>query len=307
MNRIEPDIYDESALLDRLTEGVRRQDRSTVFLVGSPITAPIGGTTDGVPGVDGVIEIIREEFLNATQCEELQQALAGANNRYQAAFSFLLGRRGQQAVNDVIKRAVWMARKRTDFSGANFAYSGSSRTADESCRALETDYDGWLLPPAVDSLGKLLSHYPERFGEAVLTTNFDPLIEVSIGRLGGHFFRTVLHGDGNLAQTAGNGCHVIHLHGYWYGADTLHTPRQLTQARPRLKASLSSLVREKTLVVCGYGGWDDTFTEALMGLVLDDSAFPEIVWCLRSRANILGTDLLSKLAPGSVLCADNSF
>jgi hypothetical protein len=147
------------------------------------------------------------------------------------------------------------------------AYSPSADTLDDSCRALDSDYEGWILTPAVEALGHLIAWYPDRFGRAALTTNFDPLLEVAIMKSGGHHFRTVLHRDGNLGQTEGTGCHVIHLHGYWYGADTLHTPRQLNQSRPRLKASLSSLVKAKTIVISGYGGWDDTFTEALMEIV----------------------------------------
>jgi tetratricopeptide (TPR) repeat protein len=115
---------------------------------------------------------------------------------------------------------------------------------------------------------------------------------------GGHFFRTVLHRDGNLAQTEGNGCHIIHLHGYWYGSDTLHTPRQLNQERPRLKASLSSLAKSRVLVVVGYGGWDDIFTNALMEVVLDDNAFPEIIWTFNSSTPTPSEGLLQKLAPG---------
>lgn len=131
----------------------------------------------------------------------------------------------------------------------------------------------------------------------MLTTNFDPLLEVSIRRAAGHYFRTTLHSDGNLSQTEGTGCHVIHLHGYWYGSDTLHTSRQLGQARPRLRASLSALLRDKLVIVCGYGGWDDIFTEALVDVVRDDTAYPEILWTLYSPPAL--NDALSKrLAPG---------
>lgn len=295
MNVENLDLYDKSALIDRLTTGVQRQRRPVVFLVGSPLTAPQADSLGGVPGVDGVVQLIREEFPDHAQQLDFDGALKEASNRYQAAFTYLLGRRGQQAANEVIKRAVWRARKPLD---GTKSYLPSASTSDDACRALDTDHDGWVLPPAAEALGRIVTFYPDYFGRAVLTTNFDPLIEVAIGKLGGSYFRTVLHGDGNLGQTEGSGCHIIHLHGYWYGADTLHTPRQLMQPRPRLKASLSSLVREKTLVVCGYGGWNDTFTEALMSLVLDDSAYPDIIWCLRSGLESLNKELLVKMAPG---------
>jgi hypothetical protein len=200
---------------------VQRAAKPVVFLVGSPITAPVGNDDPGVPGVEGVIALIRQEFSDPEQLVELEKALKGAANRYQAAFAFLLGRRGQQAANQIIKRAVWKARKPVSESDLAASYSPSASTTDESCKLLDSDYDGWLLTAAAESLGRLVALYPDRFGKEVLTTNFDPLIEVAIGKSGGHFFRTVLHRDGNLGQTAGTGCHVIHLHGYWYGADTL--------------------------------------------------------------------------------------
>jgi tetratricopeptide (TPR) repeat protein len=88
------------------------------------------------------------------------------------------------------------------------------------------------------------------------------------------------------------------LHGYWYGSDTLHTPRQLNQPRPRLKASLASLIKGVTLIVSGYGGWDDTFAEALMEVVLDDAAYPEIIWTFNAEQPEPAHALLERLGPG---------
>jgi len=122
---------------------------------------------------------------------------------------------------------------------------------------LEADLSGWHLNPGTEALGKLVAQFPNHFGKTLLTTNFDPLLEVAIQRVGGLFYKTVLHSDGNLGQTEASGCHVVHLHGFWLGTDTLHTARQLGQPRPHLKDSLRSLLRNKLVVVCAYGGWDD--------------------------------------------------
>ena len=149
-----------------------------------------------------------------------------------------------------------------------------------------------------EALGKLIASYPEHFGRSILTTNFDPLLEVSIRRAGGSYFRTMLHSDGNLAQTEGIGCHVVHLHGYWYGSDTLHTPRQLTHPRPRLRGSLSALLRNKLVVACAYGGWDDVFTSTLVEVVNDDSAYPEVIWTFYPETPPIDATLSKRLAPG---------
>jgi len=162
---------------------------------------------------------------------------------------------------------------------------------------MELDASGWSLSPGTEHLAKLATSYPEYFGRTILTTNFDPLLEVAIQRSGGHYFRTNLHADGNLS-TEGMGCHIIHLHGYWRGSDTLHTGRQLGQPRPRLKASLASLLRNKLIVVTAYGGWDDTFTEALMDVVSDETAYPEIIWTFYNPDLTKQESLLQRIEPG---------
>lgn len=91
---------------------------------------------------------------------------------------------------------------------------------------------------------------------------------------------------------------MVHLHGYWWGTDTLHTNRQLTQERPRLAASLSDLLRQKLLVACGYGGWDDVFTRTLFDIVRDDSAAAEVLWLFHGQRPTIIPSLASHLKAG---------
>ena len=284
--------YGEAALLDRLSRGLKKHSQEAIFLVGAPLSAPVKSGAPGVPGVDGVIDLIRTEFDDdPAQLLTLNQALDSAGvKRYQVAFQFLQGHRGQQTANEIVRKAVVAAR----VPGSGFVTPGG----DEACRFLESDTQGWVLNPGTEHLGKLATSYPNRFGRSILTTNFDPLIEVAIRHAGGNHYRTILHSDGNLSQTEATGCHVIHLHGYWYGSDTLHTSRQLAQPRPRLRGSLSSLLRNKLVVVCGYGGWDDAFTEALMDMVRDDTAYPEIIWTFHPDSPTLAELLSLRLGPG---------
>lgn len=288
--------YDRTALIERLSTGLKRHRQEVVFLVGAPLSAPLQPGGPGVPGVEGIIDLIRDEFAGEpAQLSVLDEELKDAGaKRYQIAFVFLQGRRGQQAANEIVRTAVRAARApEAVYVGSNFDYG-----PDEACRLMDTDLGGWALSPGTESLGRLAAAYPGIFGRSILTTNFDPLIEVAIRRSGGQYFRTTLHADGNLAQTEGSGCHVIHLHGYWYGSDTLHTPRQLGQARPRLKASLASLLRDKLVVVCAYSGWDDAFTDAMMEVVRDDAARPEVIWTFLSPEPGLDDSLSSRLGPG---------
>jgi LmbE family N-acetylglucosaminyl deacetylase len=112
----------------------------------------------------------------------------------------------------------------------------------------------------------------------VLTSNFDPLITVSVHRAGGRAFTTALHSDGGFAAIDGQGTLVVHFHGDWFRSDTLHTPAQLGQDRPRLAASLAQLLGSRTLVVLGYGGWDDIFTRSLVQVIRGELAAIDVLW-----------------------------
>ena len=296
--------FQSKDLVDRLASASNSKDRSVTFLLGSAISLPDHEGGHGVPGISGIIDIIRNEFegTNAVQNFDTLLSTEGVN-KYQKAFQFLQGRRGQDTVNEIVRTAVWNALDVAKWRGTDPSAELSPHSADlDVCQSLEEDTGVWKLPHAVEQFGKLIVTYPDTFGRAVLTTNFDPLIEVSISRNGGTRYRTVLHDDGNLNQTVSDGTHVVHLHGYWWGYDTLHTPQQLTQSRPRLKHSLARFIETSILVVVGYSGWDDVITQTLMELVSDSTKNPEILWTFyesdQRKIDIEKQDLLCALGPG---------
>jgi hypothetical protein len=291
------EFFDCSALLDRVSHFLRLRPQEVVFLLGSPLSAPIEEDARGIADTSRIIDRIRDEFSdNPSQSQELERVLGCAGERvYQAAFTFLQGRRGQSAVNEVVRKAVLGARKKLVESKDELI---SVISSEEILRTLDADIEGWALNSGTEAVGKLVSDYPDRFGGTLLTTNFDPLIEVAVAKGGGSCYRTMLHADGDLHQTQAAGCHIVHLHGYWYGTDTLHSARQLQQLRPRLKASLATLLRGKLVVICGYGGWDDFFTGALMEVVSDDSANPEVLWSFFNSQPLLNDFLSRCISPG---------
>jgi len=90
--------------------------------------------------------------------------------------------------------------------------------------------------------------------------------------------RTVLARDGEPGQHSGDGTHVVYVHGYWFGADTLHTDQLLKRKRPQLTATLQEWIEPALLVVLGYGAWDDVLMTSLQTLVANERARPDIVW-----------------------------
>ena len=249
-----------------------------------------------------MIDLIREEFKGSNAEAEFDQVLKRESaNQYQEAFTFLHGRRGQNVANSIVKTAIWKALDNNNWP-SHLPETSPQGANSATCEDLEKAVDAWVLPRTVDMLGNLLVTCSKTFGRAVLTTNFDPLIEISVSKHGGRFYRTVLHDDGNLGQTVGEGTHIVHLHGYWHGYDTLHTPQQLTRPRLQLGKSLARVVEASTLVVIGYSGWDDVMTRTLVDLLSDSESTPEIIWAFHEEdtATIEASNerLLTLLEPG---------
>ena len=291
------DFASEEDLLDRLTA----QPHDVVYLVGSAVTAAAQAGEPGVPRVDGVIAQIRRVYSKPDALERFDRAVAAEpTQRYQAAFRHLQRTRGQDLANAIIRRCVLQAR----LPSSRFpqVHTDIADGATELCRSLESDLAGWHLPPAVAALGRLLAGTPAEARPIVLTSNFDPLVTVSVHRAGGRAFTTALHSDGGFAAIDGQGTLVVHFHGDWFRSDTLHTPAQLGQDRPRLTASLAQLLASRTLVVLGYGGWDDVFTRSLISVIRGELALIDVLWAFyegdEARLASQNAGLLANLAPG---------
>ena len=69
MSQSQIKIYDEAALLERLTIGIQKSGQGAIFLVGSALTAPDRKNAPGVPNVQGLIDLIRQEFSKDQQVE----------------------------------------------------------------------------------------------------------------------------------------------------------------------------------------------------------------------------------------------
>ncbi len=278
---------------DDLIQRLRGGTRPIVFLVGSALTMPSDGAP-GVPSVPAMIDLIRarvaapkgtapaDRRAARKAADALSDALVQAGDggsRYQVAFEQLKALvDGAASVNAVIREAVLQARTMPTSVDLHDVHA---------LARLERSPDGWHLGPAVKSLGLLVAHHRERFGRLVLTTNFDPLIEVAIRAAGGQAHAVDHLSDGVLASPDPTVTGVVHLHGLWR-SDTLHTPGVLTVERSALRSSLARLYQEVTLVVLAYGGWDDVLTAALAELAVDAGTRPDIVWCFfqRDRAAI---------------------
>jgi hypothetical protein len=263
-------ISSADRLTMRLVHAVKSGQKVT-FLLGSGLTClsrEAGGR--GVPGAAEMVERARELFVAREELLDLDEVLSKAQDsrRYQAAMQFVIECRGQTALNKLVRDAVLNARQVSSFQGST----------DEE---LERDLGGWALPPAVEALGKLIYDHEKVFHRPILTSNFDPLIEVAIRRAGRGAISVNLPNDGSFRGLLvnDNSVQVVHFHGFWREGDTLHTPDQLTRERPLLTGNLRKLLQETVLVVMGYGGWDDVFTASLMKAIAEQSEVIDVLWC----------------------------
>ncbi|HXU83152.1 MAG TPA: toll/interleukin-1 receptor domain-containing protein [Polyangia bacterium] len=257
-----------------LAERILSESKPPVFIVGSGLAAP------SVPGTDEMVKLIRKELRhgNPTSVENLDKALEAEGNRYQVAFEQLFRVRGANAVNRVIRHAVLQAQK----DGQDSALLAAAREGNrDACEALGDDVESWRLTEGVAALGSIVTRLA-RPKLCVVTTNFDPLIDIAVKRAGGHVISVADAQDSDpFAAHQAGAVLVAHVHGHWYRADSLHLPSVLTAERPRLKAALRNLMAERLIIVLGYAGWDDSITRALDLLVHDSQAQYELHWAFR--------------------------
>ncbi|GHW35228.1 hypothetical protein VCSRO56_1160 [Vibrio cholerae] len=261
-------IGDTEALLS----AIDFSDNDIVFLIGSPLSCSYG-EVQGIPGVKDMLELIEDKVSERPRTQssyhKVVEHIQADTEKYQASFDFLRLNTSPNTVNGIIRKATLRA------------YTGDTQDIDindaDALKQLQENAELWSIPPATQGLAEVLNN-SSNVSNTVLTPNFDPLLSIALTRLGQSPTRTVLHGDSNIEQFQSTNVNIVHFHGYWLDTDTLHTSAQLTIDRPLFKQSLMRLLNNKTLVVLGYGGWDDVFTQVLFSIIQDNGANFDILW-----------------------------
>ncbi|WP_327003765.1 SIR2 family protein [Dactylosporangium sp. NBC_01737] len=256
----------EQSLVNRLVTTIR-QGRDVTLVLGSGLTAGV------VPGVERMIELADEFVGQALQNSDLQAALAGLRaarrggalyTAYRRAFTEWLS---PVEFDIVVQRATLEA-----YRPARATVGGWERVGYHRGVQLEEDRDAWSLTPGVEALGELLAGLPDRFERRVITTNFDPLIEIAVRRAGGTARSLTLRRDGTFAGPIGpaDGIDVLHLHGYWRPTSEtderslLHDPEPPRADDTVIVAALAAALRGDTICVAGYPpGRNDALTRAV--------------------------------------------
>lgn len=245
-------------------EGVR----PISMLVGAGVSVP------SIPRPSQIVAKVRSA-IQADERPDFDQELgqaSGQTDRYQLAFQYL-GRRHPPYIRDRVIQEATLS-----------AYDGTLSSAGQngSLLDIELDTDRWNVQRGSEAIGRIWCGLDPRLRGPLLTTNFDPLLEVAIRKAGGPVSTTVFDSDGNLEHVLeySENVNVMHVHGFWRESQTMHTISQLEAPRKHLNGSLKALLKKNTLVVVGYSGWNDAIMKALTETVeLDHARDLDILWC----------------------------
>ncbi|MEN4793518.1 SIR2 family protein [Pantoea allii] len=242
-------------LVSSLAMDIRRGTQVS-FLFGSAISLPDTGL--GMPSVTEMVDLIRD-YLAASGDDGLDEYINSKKDisAYQAAFTYLFGVGSQEDVKEILLTAV-------------------NRAKDEN--------DKWIIPKSINDFANLVSKKSLNL-KHILTTNFDPLIEVALEESGYDINMIELTED--LTFDSGRShnnerINVIHLHGY-YDGDTMHTPDQLKSNRDECISCLKRILHNSKLYVVGYGGWDDIINQTLIEMITEKKQKYDVRWAYYSN------------------------
>lgn len=230
---------------------------------------------------------------------DFDSAIAAAKGaQYGVAAGFLLARGGPELLNSAIRLSVLRAR------------TPRLKTLDRSLLHdvaalgdLEKDVRGWAIPQGTQGLAKFVAYLEPKRRGAILTTNFDPLLEVALQTSGLVPLPNNLDGVG-APQTAPRALDTLvqvdHVHGYWRFGDTLHTPAQLDRPRPQLEGYVRKVLSASIVCVIGYSGWDDVLTRSLRRLIEEGlERDVEVLWAhYQDHPETVAID--TSIAPGRI-------
>jgi tetratricopeptide (TPR) repeat protein len=138
---------------------------------------------------------------------------------------------------------------------------------------------GNRLNPAHLYLASLIAEMPTIFG-TVFTTNIDPLLQRALQLVSAPYFvsdrpEAMEHLDDDDVIRA---LHVVHAHGSIYRYLLLNTHDQIEKYATSNALLLKEYFRKHTVLIVGYGGWDDAITRALRNVAEFEH---NLYWCDR--------------------------
>ncbi|MEO9247749.1 SIR2 family protein [Citricoccus nitrophenolicus] len=253
----------------RLTHAVVDDpDRRVTLVVGSGVSRGL------VPGTEELTKRFLDELGAARPGVEAEIKSMTVAAAYARASERMKLRLGPRRISAVIRRAVLEA-------APDYASEPAGTIIPLSA---------WKLNPAHEEIANLYELLPPSRRGPILTTNFDPLIEVALERRGIPTTPLNLNDEARLNLIPINdSVPVVHLHGHWSNGAVINTNTELDRLRPSLEAAISDAMRGAVVWVMGYSGWTDSFARALEKLALGTSFAlleSEICWITHGSESV---------------------
>jgi len=279
---------DTDQLVELLYECAREKKRLT-FVVGSGLSLPV------IPDVRGMLAVADLYAQGHPVSTGLLAALELSRNEFGSSIATYRAYWREFA--------KWIAKDEFDliaqdavlraYQSTNPTFSGRGRWQrldPTRARQMERDLHGWNLPDGLAALGGLLAAMPESFVDGqILTTNFDPLLEVAIKRAGRVAVSVPLDLEAETPLVRASGAILVHhLHGFWRDDPRyrrqrlLHDPDYLDQHHAPLARQVSKLITTDTVCIVGHSGWDGIVADALRLTALEGRELT-VLWAARSE------------------------
>lgn len=235
------------------------QDRKVTFLFGSGLSNSILPSTGDLAAT--FMGLLKPVFQ--TEVRESENGKKGPAGLYQEAAKLVALHKGDGAIASIIRDSVLSAYR----GDSSQLMTPGMRTYDEdSLHASTQDTSLWDVPDGYHRFANFYRQLPPESRGKILTTNFDPFLEISLNAAGVAADPEALDFDDPPALEANRFSstqHVIHLHGYFASHFGINTVGQLERVRLKTETYLRHLLQGHLVVVLGYGGWDDVFTRML--------------------------------------------
>jgi hypothetical protein len=261
------DLADLRARLEFFAESAAGR---LVPIVGSGLSSSV------LPNVNGLTDRFRDVLgvSGRRRFDEVIGPISGTPLAYQNAAALLKRQAGDAAVARVVRGAVLEACESVTADSRELAKDV------EACAGLEKSAS-WKIPVGYKGLARFYASLDGDKRGPIITTNFDPLLEIALREAGVPAVSVPIPLDSaptveQLRQQ--DAVPVLHIHGFWTSS-TLNTITQLTKPRPALAGMLRHVIQGSVLLVLGYSGWEDAFMRSLAERIAEaDLLGAEVLW-----------------------------
>ena len=148
------------------------------------------------------------------------------------------------------------------------------------------------------------------FSRLILTTNFDPFLQIALQAVNQLYFMSDtprLGVSDEIYDDQSEAIHLVYLHGSVHRRDQVASKADIEEIKKRNATILAPVLERHGVIVLGYSGWDDAIVEALAAC---DHFDHRLYWCGREdnpgEEGVFGAKvpgILQKHAPGYVQVA----